>query len=144
MVLLVTWIADRAGAAESLTFVSSLASAILGGWFFGREALEELIYERAVGIELLMTVAAVAAIAMGEPAEGATLAFLYSISEAAEGYTEAKTRSAIRALMDLTPKRAVVRRDGREAEIPVEEVTVGDVFIVKSSQARPGQRTAWS
>ena len=137
MLLLVTWLADRAGTTESVTFVPYLASAILGGWYFGREAIEELIYQRAAGIELLMTVAAVAAIAMGEPAEGAMLAFLYSISEAAEGYTEAKTRSAIRALMDLTPKRAVVRRDGGEAEIPVEDVTVGDVFIVKPGQAMP-------
>lgn len=66
-----------------------------------------------------MTVAAVVAALMGEVAEGAMLAFLYSISEAAEGYTEAKTRSAVRGavLMDLAPKLALVRRDGREADI---------------------------
>lgn len=141
IVLLVTWLADRAGAPDTITFSAYLSSALLGGWFFGREALEELIFERAVGIELLMTVAAIAAIAMGEPAEGAMLAFLYSISEAAEGYTEAKTRSAIRALMDLTPKRATVRRDGRELDIPVEEVVVGDIFIVKPGQAMPTDGT---
>lgn len=135
VLLFLTWAADRAGAAEAITLGPYLASAILGGWFFGREAIEELVYERRVGIELLMTVAAVVAIAMGELAEGAMLAFLYSISEAAEGYTEAKTRSAIRALMDLTPKRALVRRDGRELDIPVEELAVDDVFIVKPGQA---------
>ena len=144
IVLLVTWLADRAGAVEAVTFASYLASAILGGWFFGREAIEELVHEWAVGIELLMTVAAVAAITMGEPAEGAMLAFLYSISEAAEGYTEAKTRSAIRALMDLTPKRALVRREGRESEIPVEDIAVDDVFIVKPGQAMPTDGTVLS
>jgi Cd2+/Zn2+-exporting ATPase len=137
VLLLVTWLADRAGAPDAVTLGPYLASAIVGGWFFGREAIEELIFERQVGIELLMTVAAVVAMVMGELAEGAMLAFLYSISEAAEGYTEAKTRSAIRALMDLTPKRALVRRDGREMDIPVEELAVGDVFIVKPGQAMP-------
>ena len=48
---------------------------------------------------------------MGQAAEGAMLVFLYSISEAAEGYTKEKTHSAIRALMDRTPKIARVRRD---------------------------------
>lgn len=137
VVLLVTWLAERAGVTGAAILLPYLASAVLGGWFFGREAIQALIVERVVGIELLMTVAAVAAIAMGEPAEGAMLAFLYSISEAAEGYTEAKTRSAIRALMDLTPKRAMVRRDGREVDVPAEELVVDDVFIVKPGQAMP-------
>jgi len=112
-------------------------SLLVGGYYFGREALEELVFEREIGIELLMAVAAVVAALMGQVAEGAMLAFLYSISEAAEGYTEEKTRSAVRALMDLAPKRALVRRAGREVEIPVEQVAVGDVFIV-----RPGEGVA--
>ncbi len=90
-----------------------LVSAVSGGYYFGREALQDLIYERRIGIEMLMLTAAVAAIIMGQAAEGAMLAFLYSISEATEGYTEQKTRSAIRALMDLHPQdraRAPQRR----------------------------------
>ncbi|MBZ0209245.1 MAG: heavy metal translocating P-type ATPase [Hyphomicrobium sp.] len=108
---------------------------VTGGWFFGREALEELLYEREIGIELLMTTAALTAAAMGLPGEGATLAFLYSISEAAEGYTEDRTRSAIRALMKLTPKVALVRRDGHDTEVSVEELVPGDIFIVRPGEA---------
>lgn len=135
ILLAVGWLLGQAGAAESLTFGLYVTAILIGSYFFGREALEELILEREVGIELLMSVAAVTATLMGEAAEGATLVFLYSISEAAEGYTEEKTRSAIRALMDLAPKMALVRRDGREFEIPVEKLAVGDVFIVKPGQA---------
>ena len=135
LLLLVGWLLSLAGAPETVSFVLYVASLLVGGYYFGREAIEELLFERKIGIELLMTVAAVVAALMGEVAEGAMLAFLYSISEAAEGYTEAKTRSAVRALMDLAPKLALVRRDGREAEIPVEEVVVGDLFIVKPGQA---------
>lgn len=131
----VGWLLGQAGVAASLTFGIYVAAIVIGGYFFGREAIEELVFEREVGIELLMSVAAVVATLMGEAAEGATLVFLYSISEAAEGYTEEKTRSAIRALMDLAPKMALVRRDGQEFDIPVDELAVGDVFIVKPGQA---------
>jgi Cd2+/Zn2+-exporting ATPase len=110
---------------------------LIGGYYFGREALEELFKEREVGIELLMSVAAIAAFALGQPAEALTLVFLYSISEALESYTEAKTRNAIRALMDLSPKFATVKRNGQESEIPVEEIALGDVFLVRPGQSIP-------
>ncbi len=137
VLLLVGWLVGLAGVPEPVSTGLYLVAVVTGGYFFGREAIEELIFERAIGIELLMSTAAVVATAMGQAAEGAMLVFLYSISEAAEGYTEDKTRSAIRALMDLAPKMALVRRDGREVEIPVEELAVDDVFIVKPGQAIP-------
>ncbi|MBE2225269.1 MAG: cation-translocating P-type ATPase, partial [Anaerolineae bacterium] len=80
---------------------------------------------------------AIVATVMGQAAEGAMLVFLYSLSEAAEGYTEEKTRSAVKALMDLAPKFALVRRNGTEQEIPVEEMVVGDLFILKPGQSVP-------
>ena len=134
VLLLVGWLIDRDGA-ESLALGLYIVSGVSGAWYFGREAIEELVFEREIGIELLMLVAAVVAIVMGQAGEGAMLAFLYSISEAAEGYTEEKTRSAIRALMDLTPKMALVRRNGREESIAVETLQVGDLFIVKPGQS---------
>jgi heavy metal translocating P-type ATPase len=135
ILLLVGWLLSLAGAPELVSTLLYVAAILSGGYYFGREAIEELIFEREVGIELLMLVAAVVAALMGEVAEGAMLAFLYSISEAAEGYTEERTRSAIKALMDLAPKTALVRRGNQEFEIPVEEVQVGDVFLVKPGEA---------
>ena len=126
------------GAGESPLFWGlAVAAVLIGGYYFGREALEELVFERRVTIMLLMAVAAVVATVMGEPLEGAVLAFLYSISEAAEGYTEEKTRSAVRALMDLAPKTATVRRNGRDVELPVEEIVPGDIFLVRPGQGVP-------
>ena len=124
--------------ASTLVYVASM---LVGAYYFAREALEELFQEHEVGIELLMTVAAVVATVMGAPGEGAMLAFLYSISEAAEGYTGEKTRAAVRALMDLAPKTALVRRPEGEIEIPVEELRVDDVFIVKPGQSMPTDGT---
>jgi len=110
---------------------------VVGGYHFGKEALLDLVYEKSIGIEFLMSVAAIVAAAMGQAGEGAMLVFLYSLSEAAEGYTEEKTRSAVKALIDLTPKKALVRREDVELEIPVEQLVVGDLFIVKPGQSIP-------
>ncbi len=137
VLLLVGWLLSQTAVPGLVTTGIYIGAVVIGGYYFGREALEELIHEREVGIELLMLIAAVAALLLGEPAEAAMLVFLYSLSEAAEGYTEEKTRSAVRALMDLTPKVALVKRDGREVEIPVEELAVDDVFIVKPGQSIP-------
>jgi Cd2+/Zn2+-exporting ATPase len=111
---------------------------IAGVRFFAREALEELWREREIGIELLMTVATVTAGFLGLWEEAAMLAFLYSISEALEEFTEDRTRGAIRALMDLAPRR--VQRldgDGNQTEIASEDLVLGDRFLV-----RPGESIA--
>ena len=133
--LLAGWLGGLGGLPGAVSTAIYLVAIAVGGYCFGREAIEELIFEREVGIELLMSVAAVVATLMGQAAEGAMLVFLYSISEAAEGYTEQKTRAAVRALMDLAPKLALVVRDGAERQIPVEELQAGDIFIVKPGQA---------
>ncbi len=135
VLLLIGWLIGLAGAAEIVSTVIYIAAILIGGYYFGREAIEELIFEREIGIELLMSTAAVVATIMGQAGEGAMLVFLYSISEAAEGYTEEKTRAAIKALMNLAPKVALVRRENVEREIPVEELEVGDVFIVKPGES---------
>ncbi|AMV22611.1 heavy metal translocating P-type ATPase [Planctomyces sp. SH-PL14] len=137
LLLLAGWLLSLIGAPAAVSTTLYIAAISIGGYYFGREAIEELIFERKVRIELLMTVAALASLLLGKPGEAAMLAFLYSISEALEGYTEAKTRSAIRALMDLTPKLALVRRDGKEEQIAAAELRTGDVFIVKPGEAIP-------
>lgn len=132
---LVGWLLSASSAPDWISSIFFVLAMSVGGYFFGREAVEELVFERKVGIELLMSVAAIAAALAGEVLEGAMLVFLYSISEAAEGYTEEKTRSSVRALMKLAPKVALVRLGGEATEIPVEGIEVGDTFIVRPGEA---------
>ncbi len=131
------WLISRTATPDALSLSLYILALLIGGYYFGREAIEKLLFQRLIGIEMLMAVAAVVATLLGQALEGATLVFLYSISEALEGYTEDKTRSAIRALMNLAPKTALVRRNGQEVEIPVEALEVGDIFIVKPGQSIP-------
>ncbi|WP_367606689.1 heavy metal translocating P-type ATPase [Legionella sp. W05-934-2] len=107
-----------------------VGAVLIGGYYFAREAIDEFIKEYEIGIEFLMSLAAIVAGIMGQWAEAATLVFLYSISEAAEGYSGERARHAIRALMDLVPKTALIRRNNTEFRIPIEEIHIGDEFIV--------------
>jgi Cd2+/Zn2+-exporting ATPase len=137
LLLLAGYVAQWSGAADGVSIGLWSASLLAGVRFFAVEASEELVTEREIGIELLMTVAAVAAAALGLWEEAAALAFLYSISEALEEFTQERTRGAIRALMDLAPKRVHRLVDGVEEEIELELLAVGDRFVV-----RPGEGIA--
>ncbi|MDW3215685.1 MAG: heavy metal translocating P-type ATPase [Ilumatobacteraceae bacterium] len=132
------YLAGPVGAPGAVSTVLFIVAALVGARFFAAEAIEELISEREIGIELLMTVAAVVAGALGAWSEAAALAFLYSISESLEEFTEDRTRDAIAKLLDLAPRRVtVVDAGGNERDVDVDEVAVGDRFLV-----RPGQNVA--
>lgn len=107
---------------------------LTGGYDAMRHGLKAVLNLR-FDIDFLMVVAAVGAAVLGEWAEGALLLFLFSLGHALEHYATDRARAAIRGLGELTPRSALVRRDGRETELAVEEVLRGDVVIV-----RPGER----
>ena len=123
------------GAPGAVSLALFLAAIAIGGFFFAREGLEELVEEREVGIEILMLVAAAGAMAFGLFEEAAALVVLYASAEAVEELTFARTRSAIRELLDLAPKQATRLREGREERVPVEELKPGDVFLVRPGEA---------
>jgi len=95
-------------------------------------------------IDLLMLLAALGAAALGEWGEGAFLLFLFSMAHAMEHYALGRARNAIRALSDLAPARALVQRDGKELEVPVEEVRIGETVIVHPAQRIPVDGTVRS
>lgn len=87
-------------------------------------------------MNLLMTIAVLGAIGIGEWFEGATVAFLFSLSLALEAWSVGRARRAVAALMDLTPQTARIRHpDGREEEVPAEQVDAGALLLIK-----PGER----
>ena len=138
VLLAVGFLAGVAGAPSVVTTGIYVVATAVGARFFAAEAFEELLEEREIGIELLMTVAAVVAGLLGEWGEAASLAFLYSISEALEEFTEDRTRAAIRKLLDLAPRRVTrLRDDGSQEEVDRDELEVGDRFLV-----RPGENVA--
>ncbi len=88
-----------------------------------------------IDMNVLMSIAIIAAAAIGEWAEAAMVAFLFSVAIILEALAMAKTRRAIESLMELSPDTAIVKRDGEQVELHAAEVRPGEIVIVK-----PGER----
>ncbi|MHA3795594.1 heavy metal translocating P-type ATPase [Sphingomonas sp. YL-JM2C] len=105
-----------------------------GGFFTLREAIDNVRLKK-FEIDTLMLVAAAGAAALGAWAEGALLLFLFSMGHALEHYAMGRAKRAIEALAELAPRTAIVRRsDGGTSEVPVEELKVGDIIVVKPDE----------
>ncbi len=90
---------------------------------------------RSLDINVLMLVAAMGAIALGEWSEAAAVVFMFAVAQALEARTLERARTAVRALMDLTPAEAVVRDADGQRKVLVDQVAIGSVIIV-----RPGEK----
>src|SRR5690606_21172825 len=90
---------------------------------------------RRLSISFLMVLAAVAAALVGEVRDGAILLFLYSLAETLEGYAMGNTKRAVAALMNLRPETANVQDGSTTTVVPVEQVRIGQLIVV-----RPGER----
>lgn len=122
-------------AAKTVWTLGYIVAYLAGGVPATREALSALLRRRKLSISLLMVLAAVAAALVGEVRDGAILLFLYSLAESLEGYAMGNTRRAVASLMDLRPDTANVLTGGSDITVPVEEVEVGQLILV-----RPGER----
>jgi cation-transporting ATPase G len=122
--------------ATALATAGFVVALVAGGSTFVPEAARGLLRGR-LGVGTLMAIAALGAVVLGELAEAATLAFLFSVAEALEGYAVARTRQGLRALLDLVPPQATVLVDGGPRVVPAGDLRPGDRLLV-----RPGERLA--
>ncbi len=129
-------VAELAGVNEGVATSFFVVALVAGGLTFIPQAVRGL-FRGQLGVGTLMAIAAVGATVLGELGEAATLAFLFSISEALESYALTKTRRGLRALLDLVPARATVLRAGVETTVDPRDLKVGDRLVV-----RPGERLA--
>jgi Cd2+/Zn2+-exporting ATPase len=110
------------------------AAVVIGGYYPVRIGLAGL-RNLNLNIYTLLIVAALGAIALDLWHEAALLVVIFSLSSVLESYAVDKARGSLKVLMALVPREALVKRDGKERVLPVEEVRVGDVIIV-----RPGEK----
>ena len=117
----------------SMLFVGSI---VIGGYSLFKVGFQNLI-RFDFDMKTLMTVAVIGAAIIGEWAEASIVVILFAISEALERFSMDRARQSIRSLMDIAPKEALVRRNGQEIMIHVDDIAVGDIMIVK-----PGEKIA--
>lgn len=111
-----------------------IMAALIAGYPIALNAFRAIRF-KIVGIDALVTLAVAGALIIGEYWEAAAVTFLFMFGAYLEGKTLEKTRSAIKALLDLAPNTAKVIREGTEIEIPAEEVIKGEIVII-----RPGEK----
>ncbi|WP_352420372.1 cation-translocating P-type ATPase [Proteiniborus sp.] len=111
-----------------------IAASIVSGYPIAKNAIGALRY-KTLGIEALVTVAVVGAIFIGEYWEAAAVTFLFIFGAYLEARTLEKTRSSLKALLELSPNTASVIRDGHEVKVSPEDVEEGETVLV-----RPGEK----
>jgi Cd2+/Zn2+-exporting ATPase len=95
------------------------------------------IKSRSLDINVLMLIAASGAILLGQWSEAAAVVFLFALAQTLEARTIERARTAVRALMALTPAEALVRDGAGDRVTPVDEVALGSVIVIKPGEKVP-------
>ena len=110
--------------------VIGIAATLIGGYPIFKEAFENIV-ERKMTMELSMTIALLAALAIGEFFTTLVITGFVLAAEVLEGLTVGRGRKAIQNLLDFLPRTVSVRRNGTLVEVTADDLTIGDVVIVK-------------
>lgn len=137
-VLFVVVVGEWLGLVETLTtrvpFWLGAGLVILAGLPIFRNIVRSALH-RQITSHMLMTLGVIAALAIGQWATAAVVvAFMY-VGEYVEAFTTERARRAVKNLTALAPQTARIERDGQEIEVPIAEVRIGDIVIV-----RPGDK----
>ncbi len=137
----VSWLGPAIGLGEStagrLATIGYVAAVVIGGIELFPKAARNLLRFR-LDIDVLMALAVLGAMALGQWDEAATVAFLYGLSEALEGWSLERARRSIRALLDLSPQMAErIRSDGTTETVPASAVRAGDRILVRAGDTIP-------
>ena len=106
-----------------------ILATVVGGYPIFKEAIENIV-QRKMTMELSMTIALLAALAIEEFFTALVITVFVLAAEVLEGLTVGRGRRAIQDLLDFLPRTISVRRDGRVIEIPAEQAEVGDAVMV--------------
>ncbi len=121
---------------SSLVTGLSIVAMIAGGWFLIPKAWQAIRRLRP-DINLLVVIAAIGASTIGEWVEASAVVFLFGVAEWLEGWADRRARRATEALLELAPKVAMVKRDGRFTEVPVDQISLGETVATKSGMSIP-------
>jgi len=113
-----------------------LAAIVIGGYFIAKRAVYSARHKN-IDMNVLMSIAVIGAVLLGEWIEGSIIVFLFSLAQMLEHYSLERSRNAVRELMDLAPDKAIVRRDGQLVTVSPAGVNVGEIIIVKPGMKIP-------
>jgi heavy metal translocating P-type ATPase len=112
----------------------AFSGTLIGGFPIYKEAWENLL-KRRMTMELSMTIALLAALAIGQFFTAIVIAFFVLFAELLEGYTVGAGRKAIEKLIDSLPRQVTVRRNGQEQQLAADALSPEETIVI-----RPGER----
>jgi Cd2+/Zn2+-exporting ATPase len=113
-----------------------IIATLVAGYDIALRAWQALL-NRHIGIELLVTIAAIGALLIGEYWEAAAVTFLFILGAYLEARTLNQTRQTLQGLLDLAPTMAIVWRNERQVEVLADEVEPGETVILKPGAKVP-------
>jgi len=126
----------KLGLADSISYLFLIAGMVVGGYPITVKG-----YRAALRFDLdmnfLMVVATVGAVVIGELIEGGAIIVLFALANLLEAYSMDRSRQAVRKLMELTPQKATVIRNGFEMSVPADQVKVNEIIVVKPGATIP-------
>lgn len=128
------WLGFFGALTERVPWPLGLAVVVAGGYPVFRKVVRATLKGQVIA-HTLMTVGALAALAVGEWATAAVVVFFMRVGDYAETFTADRARRAVKDLTAMAPQTARVERGGTERDVPVAEVQVGEAVVV-----RPGER----
>nr|WP_081784814.1 cation-translocating P-type ATPase [Cellulomonas sp. KRMCY2] len=136
VLILASFVVARFPGVDSAAEVLMTSAAVVAGAPIVVKAARGLAV-RVVGIDLLVSVATIGALVIGQYWEAAAVTFLFAVGHALENATLNKTRSALAELIAVAPDVAIVLRDGHQVEIPAASVLLGETVLVKNGAKVP-------
>ena len=134
--LITALVVEKTAGVGMTTHALYLGSYVFAGQQGVRSAVASL-REKVLDVDVLMVLAALGAALIGAPFEGALLLFLFSFSNVLQRHAMERTQKAIESLLTLRPNEALVKRDGGTMMVPVEDLEVGEIVIVRPGEQIP-------
>lgn len=125
------------GVSGAWRVVPQLAALFLAGFPIFLSGLRSLFLDRRLTINFLLTLAVIGAVLINETPEAFIILILFHLSEAMEAYTNDHARAVLTEFADLAPKTAVRAGEFGEESVPIENLVVGDLIIVRAGERFP-------
>ncbi|MBZ0288779.1 MAG: HAD-IC family P-type ATPase, partial [Anaerolineae bacterium] len=132
--IILSLLTERLGGPAWLILILNIISYVAGGLYGTKSAVESLL-QRRIDVDMLMVLAALGAAAIDQWHEGATLLFLFSLSNVLQDYAIGRSRQAIKGLLKLYPEQAKVRRGDTVEIVKASQIRVGEIVLIE-----PGER----
>jgi Cd2+/Zn2+-exporting ATPase len=137
ILLTATLFLERLGLSETAVLVLQFMILPVAGWMVFRNGAISLFKEHNLNMNVLMSVAFIGAVAIGEAHEALIMVILFTLSEALEGYTNDHTRAILTEFADLAPHQALLKTAEGDQLVPIEDLKVGDLILVRAGERFP-------